>query len=88
MAWGEEVGDGVAERDDFLYSIREETGMRAVGQARQKVFSGLDWLSREVLKEVANKAVELSEMLKEAKEWEDWDGEEDTLVPRRSEEEK
>ena len=32
-------------------------------------------------------AVELSEMMKDAKEWEDWDGEEATLVPRRSEEE-
>ena len=46
VAWGEEVGDGVADRDNFLYSIREETGM-AVGQAKLKVFSGLEWLSRE-----------------------------------------
>ena len=58
-----------------------------MGQAKLKVFSGLEWLSREVLKDVANKAVELSEMMKDAKEWEDWDGEEATLVPRRSEEE-
>ena len=88
VAWGEEVREGVADRDNFLYSRREEPCMlTAIGQAKLRIFSGLEWLSREVLKEVANKAVERSEMLEEAKEWEEWEGEEDAKVPRRSEEE-
>ena len=71
VAWGE----GVADRVNFLYSSREEAGMEtATGQAKLKVFSGLEWLSREVLKEVANSAVDIAEMLEEAKEWEEWEG--------------
>ena len=61
--------------------------LTAVGQAKLKVFTGLEWLSREVLKEVANKAVEISEMLEEAKERKEWEVEEDAQVSRRSEEE-
>ena len=57
------------------------------GQAKLKVFSGLEWLSREILKEVANNAVDIAEMLEEAKKWEEWEGKEDAQMPRRSEEE-
>ena len=37
------------------------------GQEKLKVFSGLEWLSREVLREVANSAVDIAEMLEKAK---------------------
>ena len=50
-------------------------------------FSGLEWLSREILKEVANSAVDIAEMLEDAKKWEEWEGKEDAQTPRRSEEE-
>ena len=84
---GEEIREGVVDRDNFLYSSKKETGMgTAAGQAKLKV-SGLEWLCREVLKEVANSAVVIADMLEGAKEWEEWEGEEDAHVSRRSEEE-
>ena len=61
VAWGEGVKPGVAERDNFLYS--QETKEPARNQAKIKVYNGLEWMSRELLKEIANSAVDLGEMM-------------------------
>ena len=46
-----------------------------MGQAKLMVFSGIEWLSREILNEVANTAV-----LVVAREWDEWEGDETIQV--------
>ena len=44
------------------------------GQATLKVQSGIVWLCREVLQEVANQSLVMADLLVEVAEWEGWEG--------------
>ena len=52
VAWGEGVQAEVAERVNFLHS--QESTEPARNQSKMKVYSGLEWMCRELLKEAAN----------------------------------
>ena len=73
--------EGVAERDQFLFNTYHGA-ISGPGQVEDVQWRGVD--GRDVLKEVANTAVEVASMLKTAKEWEVWSGEEDSYLPLKS----
>ena len=58
VVWGEQVSQEELERRRFL---EERTGAKqGTKQARIKFLSGKEWLMREILKEVANLAVDVA----------------------------
>ena len=61
--WGEAVSEEVAARNNFLHSSSQEMGVEdhRKAQTKIKVYSGLAWLCREIVKEVANTAATLVE---------------------------
>ena len=42
------------------------------GQSTIKVVTGLEWMMREILKGLANLAVDVSEAIREAADWKEW----------------
>ena len=85
VVWGEGVQAEVAERVNFLHS--QESTEPARNQSKMKVYSGLEWMCRELLKEAANSAVAMGELMLGVAGWEEWLGEEQHMGPRRSERE-
>ena len=77
MAWGEEVPEGVVEREQFLCDTDQGTSKGVVGQAKMRVFLGVEWLARDIRKDVANTAVYVTNRMESAEEWEEWSGGED-----------
>ena len=67
--WGEEVPQSEKASHEFLYSGLSSQG-RATGQSELRVVSGLE--CREILKGVANLAVEVAGNLEAAGDWEEW----------------
>ena len=62
VAWGEEVPVGIVARDAFLYTEDQERRVdTASTQSKIKVYSGLEWMCRELLKETANLAATLAQ---------------------------
>ena len=74
-----------AEKVNFLDN--QESSKPANNQSRMKIYSGLEWMCREILKEVANSAVAMGEVMQGVADWEEWSGEEKTFTRRRSERE-
>jgi hypothetical protein len=88
QAWGETVPDRVAARSTFLYSSSQRvTEGRNNTQTKIKPISGVEWMCREILKELANSAVSLADMSVGVAEWEEWQGEEVHHFPKRTERE-
>ena len=87
--WGEAVSEEVAARNNFLHSSSQEMGVEdhRKAQTKIKVYSGLAWLCREIVKEVANTAATLAELAEGVAEWEEWQEEEEHQVSKRSEKE-
>ena len=56
VAWGEGTQPEVAERRTFLLS--QESTKPAKNQSKMTFYSGLAWMCREILKEVANSALQ------------------------------
>ena len=71
VAWGEGTQPEVAERRTFLLS--QESTKPAKNQSKMTFYSGLAWMCREILKEVANSAVAMGEQMVGVADWEDWD---------------
>ena len=70
-SWGEVATEDDHNRADFLQgSNAQQAGSK---QSRVKVFTGLEWMMREILKGLAHTAVELSTLTKGADQWEQWD---------------
>ena len=44
-------------------------------QARVKVYTGVEWMMRELLKECANSAVEIASITEGVAAWEEWEAE-------------
>ena len=86
VAWGEGVVQAEdAEKVKFLHN--QESSKPAKNQSKMKIYSGLEWMCREILKEVANSAVAMGEIMQGVADWEEWSGEEKTFTRRRSERE-
>ena len=85
VAWGEGVQAEDADKVNFLHN--QESSKPAKNQSRMKIYSGLEWMCREILKEVANSAVAMGEVMQGVADWEEWAGEEKTFTRRRSERE-
>ena len=91
VAWGEEVTADYQERTTFMYSPQEECpSSSSKKQGTLITFSGLEWLCRQMLKEVADKSVELSSYLEGVELWEEWEEEvvDQTSSPRSMKEER
>ena len=90
VAWGEEATADYKERTTFMYSPQEECPSSSKKQGTIITFSGLEWLCRQMLKEVADKSVELSSYLEGVELWEEWEEEvvNQTSSPRSMKEER
>ena len=75
VAWGEEVTLEYTERTNFLYSPQVDDSISQRKQGKIITYSGLEWLCRQVLKEVADRAVELSGYMAGVELWEEWEEE-------------
>ena len=61
---------------------------KSTEQGKLNVFTGVEWLCRDVIKEVANSAVDISDWSKVAEEWEEWkEDDERGQISKRSERE-
>jgi hypothetical protein len=77
VVWGETVCEGDQERRAFLQA---KTGVReGTKQTHIKLLSGVEWMSREILKECVWEAAECGDMLEQARDWDEWES--DAPVP-------
>ena len=77
VAWGEYTPVAEESRNDFLYGTPK--AVRRAGRLTQmtvKTVSGVEWMSRMLLKDLADSAVDHAEWVKEASSWEEWREEE------------
>ena len=77
VAWGEYTPVAEESRHDFLYGTPK--AVRRAGRLTQmtvKTVSGVEWMSRMLLKDLADSAVDHAEWVKEASSWEEWREEE------------
>ena len=83
--WGEHRSDEGVARSRFLTEgvERVERVRGVTGQSRILFHSGLEWCMREILKSVADLAVETSTACSTAKGWEVWEGEEQEKEPSK-----
>ena len=79
VCWGEEGEVADEEKSRFLYNTQGENVRGAMRQTTIEVMAltGLEWMSRMIIKGVADRAVELSELVKASESWEDWVEEEE-----------
>ena len=75
VAWDEEVTPEYTERTNFLYSTESDDSSSQRKPGTIITFSGLEVLCRQVLKGVADRAVELSDFMAGVKLWEEWEEE-------------
>ena len=80
--WGEYKSDDGVARSRLLNEGVEKVGGVA-GQSRILFHSGLEWCMREIMKSVADLAVETSTACSTAKGWEVWEGEEQEKEPSK-----
>ena len=73
MVRGEAVTDKSVARSSFLMDTKTSQ-RRVVVQSRIKVYTGLEWALREIVKDVAHLAAEVSMSGEEARGWEEWEG--------------
>jgi hypothetical protein len=87
--WGESVPARVAARSAFLESSGVAVPGSSAAQTRLKPISGVAWVMRELLREVANSAVTIADMMEGVTEWEEWQGEvaQQCVFPKRTERE-
>ena len=78
--WGEQASQEDAQREDFLRGSDVPTAK--TNQTELKVFSGVEWMSREILKECSHMAVDQAELIRGAEAWEEWQEEGSTAVGR------
>ena len=69
---GEEVASENLDKRNFLFGELARSERKTTGQGKMTVFTGVEWLCRDVLKEVANSAVDNSDWAKVAEGWEEW----------------
>ena len=69
--WGEAVSQPENPSQGFLYGGTAST-RRATTQQEIRVISGIEWVCRELLKEVANTAVEVATSTEAAADLEEW----------------
>ena len=73
--WGETISAGEQETITFLLSSREtpqEIPKVKSSQRRMKVFTGVEWMARELLLKVADGAADLGMEIEKMKEWPEW----------------
>ena len=76
VVWGEGISSAGEERNKFLSSESTPTTERAGRQSTIKLLSGVEWLSRLILRGVVDDAVEVASSLAVTEGWEEWWGEE------------
>ena len=71
--------------NQFLYASEAASSRSQLKQGKLLTISGLAWTCRQLLKEVADKAVEWSDLTEGVAEWEEWREEsvEDTCLRSR-----
>ena len=82
-SWGEECTEDDNKRAEFLHASSHQQPKGGSSQSKLKVFSGLEWMMRELLKEVAHAVIEISDLIEGAGQWEEW--EESSHSQQRSE---
>ena len=83
VAGGEELTEEDKKRADFLPDGSSQKGGNT--QTKLKVFSGLEWMMRELLKEVAHTVIEMSSLTEGAEQWEEWSESSQSPTPQRRE---
>ena len=69
-SWGEELTEEDENRAEFLQG--ESSQPTGKVQSRMKVFTGLEWMVREIIKEVAHAVIDMSTLTEGADQWEEW----------------
>ena len=71
VVWGEDA----MERDNAKMELLMEQSMPVAKteQTSIKVYSGVEWVMRELLRECTHRAVELADLTEGADEWEEWE---------------
>ena len=71
VVWGEEATESDRDRLNFL----EEKSSQVAGsvQGKVKVYTGVEWMMRELVRECTHRAVELVNLTEGADQWEEWD---------------
>ena len=72
MIWGEEVPEEVNAKNEFLMGQLTMPECHT-GQAKSKVFSGVEWMVRELVKDCTHSAVELASLTEGAAKWGEWE---------------
>ena len=85
--WGESVSEQGAARKAFLESMEVAVPGPGATQSKLQPVTGMAWVVREMLREVANSAVMISGLMEGVAEWEEWREEQQDNFPRRSERE-
>ena len=69
IVWGEGVTGAEEDRNEFQH---DGLALRTEGASKQgtlKMFSGLEWMCRMILREVANEAVEIAKSMNGTEDW-------------------
>ena len=69
-SWGEELTEEDSNRAEFLQGESSQPSGKI--QIKVKVFTGLEWMMREILKEVAHAVIDMSTLTEGADLWEEW----------------
>ena len=85
--WGEPKTEQEVAKQEFLESRNVAVSGPGAKQSTLQPVTGMAWVVRELLKEVANSAVAVADLMEGVNEWEDWSGNQQNVFPRRSERE-
>ena len=69
-SWGKELTEEDSNRAEFLQGESSQPSGKI--QIKVKVFTGLEWMMREILKEVAHAVIDMSTLTEGADLWEEW----------------
>ena len=75
VVWGEEASTEYLERSSFLYTTQAETASNLKNQGKIITYSGIEWLCRQILRGVADTAIELSDYMAGVEQWGEWEEE-------------
>ena len=71
MVWGEDAMERDSAKMEFL--MEQSRPVAKTEQISIKVYSGVEWVMRELLREYTHRAVELADLTERADEWEEWE---------------
>ena len=71
VTWGEQVSPVDRARDEFMLGAGAPVAKPV--QSELRVYSGVEWVVRELVKECSHRAVEQVELMEGVEQWEEWE---------------